>query len=139
MFSNAHDGSGAALREIDPIALGQAGLQALAVAGAAILARYGEASDRSDDLSDGCSDGAGVLERTLPHPHWSILMRAIGAFTDPRVVAAVAGYADDRSVAPIHADALAAMCLRARTALNRDVRRDPRAERRGEGHVEPAT
>jgi hypothetical protein len=117
MHSNkTQESSLAPLGEIDPIALGQAGLQALALAGTAILARYAHSQDRADGMTD--------LEGTLPHPDWSILMRALGAFADPPA----SGSAGDEDVRR-QADAVAAMCLRARTTLTRQDRLVPGAGR----------
>jgi hypothetical protein len=117
MYSNmTRESSLAPLTEIDPIALGQAGLQALALAGTAILARYARSYDRADGMTD--------LEDNLPDPDWSILMRALGAFADPRPVA-TDGDEDVRR----QADAVAAMCLRARTTLTRQDRLVPGARR----------
>jgi hypothetical protein len=119
MYSNmTRESSLAPLTEIDPIALGQAGLQALALAGTAILARYARSQDRADGMTD--------LEGTLPHSDWSILMRALGAFADPQAVAASPGGEDERR----QADAVAAMCLRARTTLTRQDRLVPRARQK---------
>ncbi|MEQ7007538.1 hypothetical protein ABN028_15280 [Actinopolymorpha sp. B17G11] len=118
MYSNkTHEPSLAPLTEIDPIALGQAGLQALALAGTAILARYARSQDRADEMAD--------LEGTLPHPDRSILMSALGAFAEPQA-AASSGEEDVRR----QADAVAAMCLRARTTLTRQDRLVPGARQR---------
>ncbi|WP_020576231.1 hypothetical protein [Actinopolymorpha alba] len=113
MLSNHSSSSiSGSLAEIDPVALGQAGLQALALAGTAILARYATVEERADGMTD--------LEGTLPHPQWSILMRAIGAFADP-AHSHVLSNEDERQ-----AEAVAAMCLRARTVLAREHRMAPR-------------
>ena len=98
------------LSRIDPIALGQAGLQALALAGTAILARYAHVEEGVEGMSE--------LAATLPHPEWNILERALGAFTDP-VREGPDGPADDTAEERARADALVAMCLRARTVLAR--------------------
>lgn len=99
------------LSQIDPIALGQAGLQALALAGTAILARYAHVEGEAEGMSE--------LAATLPHPEWNILERALGAFTDP-VRQGPDGRLDDKAEEVVRADALVAMCLRARTVLARE-------------------
>ena len=104
------------MREIDPIALGQAGLQALALAGTAILARYAHAEHGPDGMTE--------FEGTLPQADWTILMRALGAFADP----GEQGQPRDLDAQRRHAVALAAMCLRARTVLAREHRSAPRGD-----------
>jgi hypothetical protein len=106
-----------ALPDIDPIALGQAGLQALALAGTVIFARYSRAADSPDGVID--------PQATLPRPHRDILMRALGAFAEPVPAGDVLSADDERR----QRDALAAMCLRARTTLARDDRLVPRMRR----------
>ncbi len=105
------------LSGIDPVVLGQAGLQALALAGTAILARYAQVEEGADGMSE--------LAARLPHPDRGILLRALGAFAEP------APEGDDGSRSPEpsdpmrdqrRADALVAMCLRARTVLARERR-----------------
>lgn len=103
------------LDEIDPIALGHAGLQALALAGTAILARYVTTETRADGMAE--------LEGVVPHPQWTILMRAIGAFAEP-------GESDgDEDPEGRRAAALTAMCSRARTTLTREHQLAPRHAR----------
>ena len=75
MLSNASRVSSGKLDEIDAVALGQAGLQALALAGTAILARYVSTESHADGMAE--------LEGVVPHPQWMILMRAISAFSEP--------------------------------------------------------
>jgi hypothetical protein len=120
---------------IDPIVLGQAGLQALALAGTAILARYA----RIDEGTDGMYE----LEARVPHPDRGILLRALGAFAEPTTDGHHAAEGHDPAegcdpaegqdasgrAAPAdpagarrRADALLAMCLRARTVLARQGR-----------------
>lgn len=93
------------MSDIDPIALGQAGLQALALAGTAILARHARIAERPDRMSD--------LEAYVPQAEVRILRAALGAFAEP--APAASGVAERRRMG----DAMAAMCLRARTALAR--------------------
>jgi hypothetical protein len=110
MFSNPLDDSRASSTEllagIDPIALGQAGLQALALAGTAILARYADSGDPVGGITE--------LRTVLPRQQWSILMRALGAFADPHDWPPDA----DRR----RAEAATVMCLHARATLTRPSR-----------------
>jgi hypothetical protein len=94
------------LSEIDPIALGQAGLQALALAGTAILARHVASGDSVGTITE--------LRSVLPRQQWSILLRALGAFADPRDWPPDA----DRR----RAEAATVMCLHARATLTRPNR-----------------
>lgn len=94
------------LSEIDPIALGQAGLQALALAGTAILARYADNGEPVGAITD--------LRSVLPRQQWSILLRALSAFADPHDWPPDA----DRR----RAEAATAMCRHARATLTRPNR-----------------
>jgi uncharacterized protein DUF222 len=105
------------LSGIDPVVLGQAGLQALALAGTAILARYVRAEEGADGMSE--------IAARLPHPDRGILLRALGAFAEPVTesdVEAQRSQPDDGAGERRRADALVAMCLRARTVLARQGR-----------------
>jgi hypothetical protein len=93
-----------AVPDVDAVALGQAGLQALALAGAAILARHTSVEVRADGMAE--------VEGTLPLAQWGILMRALGAFADP-------GGSLVKTEQQRREDALVALCLQARAALER--------------------
>ncbi|GAA2760655.1 hypothetical protein [Actinopolymorpha rutila] len=120
MLSNASRVSSGGLDEIDAVALGQAGLQALALAGTAILARYVTTESHADGMTE--------LEGVVPHPQWTILMRAISAFSEPAPGdgAAALGESGESDPGDRQAAALTAMCRRARTTLTREHQMAPR-------------
>jgi hypothetical protein len=94
----------AGLPDIDAVALGQAGLQALALAGTAILARHTSVELRADGVSE--------VEGTLPLAQWGIVMRALGAFADP-------GGSLVKTEQQRREEAFVAMCVQARAALEK--------------------
>lgn len=119
MLSNASRVAPGGLDEIDAVALGQAGLQALALAGTAILARYVTTESHADGMTE--------LEGVVPHPQWTILMSAISAFSEPaRGDAAARGEFGEPDPGDRQAAALTAMCRRARTTMTREHQMAPR-------------
>jgi hypothetical protein len=119
MLSNASRVSSGGLDEIDAVALGQAGLQALALAGTAILARYVTTESHADGMAE--------LEGVVPHPQWTILMRAISAFSEPATGSGAGlGECGEPDPGDRQAAALTAMCRRARTTLTREHQMAPR-------------
>lgn len=95
------------LPDIDAVALGQAALSALALAGTAILARHATVELRSDGVSD--------IEGTLPLAEWGVVMRALGAFADP-------GGDLVKTEKQRREEAFIAMCVQARAALEKGHR-----------------
>lgn len=95
------------LPDIDAVALGHAGLQALALAGTAILARHASVDLRADGMAD--------IEGTLPLAEWGVVMRALGAFADP-------GGDLVRTEKQRREEAFVAMCVQARAGLEKGHR-----------------